>query len=387
MTLWWLFKFDEFSENYSGEVLTTLGILGCFISLCIAMSGFDKANINQGIPRIIESLKDSFFVSVLGILGALIMKIKARFSKEKLLKMEFTNENSLNEKILTILKESSQVSIKTSEYMQNLVHQLTGSHEGSLLTEIKNMRVSAATNTEALILETKEMKNITAENLIILNDGFKKFSEHIVENNQKAFIEALKAAINDFNSKITEQFGENFKHLNEAVGKLLTWQEQYKESIEAITVNQEKSANSLMEAVKSTEDMKQNIKQISTDFTNVLENSKEFKNVSASLGENIEIAKEQIMAIKREDETLKQVVDNMTKFMPQVNKQVEDMMNHLKGGGDLLKKSLEEELNRSLATLGQQLTSLSNKFVEDYTPLTDNLREIVEISRKVNKAA
>jgi hypothetical protein len=31
--------------------------------------------------------------------------------------------------------------------------------------------------------------------------------------------------------------------------------------------------------------------------------------------------------------------------------------------------------------MGQQLASLSEKFVRDYTPLTDRLREIVNISK------
>jgi len=41
----------------------------------------------------------------------------------------------------------------------------------------------------------------------------------MAENNSKALIEALQEVIRDFNAKINEQFGENFKQLNEAVGK------------------------------------------------------------------------------------------------------------------------------------------------------------------------
>ena len=58
---------------------------------------------------------------------------------------------------------------------------------------------------------------------------FKDFAEHMVENNQKAIIEALENVIKDFNEKLTEQFGENFKQLNEAVEKLVDWQDRYKE--------------------------------------------------------------------------------------------------------------------------------------------------------------
>jgi len=49
----------------------------------------------------------------------------------------------------------------------------------------------------------------------------------------------------------------------------------------------------------------------------------------------------------------------------------------------LLDKALEEELTKSIETLGMQLTALSRKFVEDYTPLTDQLRRMVnELGRR-----
>ena len=48
-----------------------------------------------------------------------------------------------------------------------------------------------------------------------------------------------------------------------------------------------------------------------------------------------------------------------------------------------LDKSLGEELEKTISTLGSQLHSLSSKFVEDYLPLTTKLKEVVELARKV----
>jgi len=47
----------------------------------------------------------------------------------------------------------------------------------------------------------------------------------------------------------------------------------------------------------------------------------------------------------------------------------------------LLDKALEEELTKSIETLGRQLAALSQKFVQDYTPLTDRLQQLVRASR------
>ena len=47
--------------------------------------------------------------------------------------------------------------------------------------------------------------------------------------NTTAFIDALERAIADFNQNSNRnQFGENFAKLNDAVGKLLEWQENNK---------------------------------------------------------------------------------------------------------------------------------------------------------------
>jgi ribosomal 50S subunit-associated protein YjgA (DUF615 family) len=49
--------------------------------------------------------------------------------------------------------------------------------------------------------------------------------------------------------------------------------------------------------------------------------------------------------------------------------------------------ALEHELTHSLQTFGSQLAALSEKFVSDYTPLTDKLRELVHLSEKIQKTA
>ena len=50
-----------------------------------------------------------------------------------------------------------------------------------------------------------------------------------------------------------------------------------------------------------------------------------------------------------------------------------------------LEKHLEKQLNQSLDSLASALGTLSNKFVNDYSPLTDKLRKIIEISEKINE--
>jgi len=48
-----------------------------------------------------------------------------------------------------------------------------------------------------------------------------------------------------------------------------------------------------------------------------------------------------------------------------------------------LDKGLQKELNDALEALAGQLAALSNRFVEDYLPLTERLREVVQMARKI----
>ena len=45
---------------------------------------------------------------------------------------------------------------------------------------------------------------------------------------------------------------------------------------------------------------------------------------------------------------------------------------------------LSNMLTNSLNSMSSQLVTLSGKFVEDYRPLTDRLRDIVEISKNIS---
>jgi ribosomal 50S subunit-associated protein YjgA (DUF615 family) len=46
----------------------------------------------------------------------------------------------------------------------------------------------------------------------------------------------------------------------------------------------------------------------------------------------------------------------------------------------MLDESMEKELTQALQTFGYQLTALSEKFVNDYMPLTDRLREVLSLA-------
>ena len=75
--------------------------------------------------------------------------------------------------------------------------------------------------------------------------------------------------------------------------------------------------------------------------------------------------------------TQKQLMEN---YKANIEKMIADNADRIKN----LDNELGQELNKALESLGSQLTSLSQHFVNDYKPLTDKLREVVQMANRIN---
>lgn len=383
-------KYDRFSLTYGPEILTTTGILGCFIGIALALVNFDPNDIQKSIPSLIDGVKTAFWSSVFGVMGALYLRYLHRTKKP------ITTNNTSESKVFTI--EDLALSI------DNLNKGLIGEEQGTLLSQIKLMRQESKDKMDEMI------------------SAFKDFSSHMVENNQKAIIEALSQIIKDFNNQLTEQFGENFKNLNQAVEKLVVWQQQYKDELEVLKKYQEKTAQELSSA--------------SVQFSEIVENSKEFSRINDDLKQQLLFMKNQGELLFQQEKSLAELLTTMKDITPELTNKLQTMISEISSGvqniskeiegivssfgaqitasntefktlltktindsqkeiSDSMKeqvgiikegvlsldKALQKELNDSLETLGRQLASLSNKFVEDYTPLTEKLRTLVDMTK------
>ena len=432
ITIYFHVKFDRFAVAHGPEVLTTLGILGCFTGITIALFSFNPENISQSVPNLLSGIRTAFWASLAGVFGALTLRFGQRFRKVKDNKNQIAGQTaSLSDVVLSI---------------NSLRESIVGQDETNIQAEIR------------------EFKEKSEEHFLSLQEEFKTFSRHMVENNQKAIIEALREVIKDFNTKITEQFGDNFKELNSAVSKLLSWQIQYKDELEIIKENQrasrqelEKATNNLKEIVQSagvfssiaqdlrtqidylnqnreiltnqqksladvlktmssvtptfeqkTSDMLEQIEkgmqrvyeQFSTNadtlVKQVANSEKEFKTMFETIFKNSEDHLDELQRqITKVTENLgiqmqisgnefkKQIAGTILENQKTFNAGLEDNSRIVKESVLALDKALQKELNSSLESLGRQLAALSNRFVEDYLPLTEKLKEVVELSKRI----
>lgn len=200
---------------YYANLSTSIGVLGTFLGIVLGLMNFDVNNISTSVPMLLEGMKTAFITSIAGMIGAIIIKAIHNKSENKeeniddiveLFNKMITENRAINK---TLLENQNQTSV-----IFNNMSKKWSENQQELIEEVHSLNVSLSSKQEELINE------------------FREFGKEMAKNNSEALIEALNDVIKDFNNKISEQFGENFKQLNQAVGGLLVWQENYKETVD-----------------------------------------------------------------------------------------------------------------------------------------------------------
>ena len=197
--------------------LTTLGIFFCFIGIAWGLLNFDPADVKYSIPRLLGGIRTSFWASVAGIFWALTIKARVAIWGDAKLRVSATNQQGAT---------LSDV----ADYLAKLNSALAGSEDSTLLGQIKLLRSDSNYRLDRL------------------NATFESYSEKIAEANSRALMQALQSVVHDFNVQVNDQFGENFKHLNAAVEKLVTWQAHYAEQFSTLIAQETETRQSMTDA-------------------------------------------------------------------------------------------------------------------------------------------
>jgi ABC-type transporter Mla subunit MlaD len=118
-----------------------------------------------------------------------------------------------------------------------------------LLAELKGS--VAGGDESALSGQVRLLRADSTARLDKLTEAFDRYAENIVEANAKALVAALSEVVRDFNAQINVQFGENFRHLNEGVERLVSWQAQYEKQLESLIEQESATRKSMTEATTS----------------------------------------------------------------------------------------------------------------------------------------
>lgn len=380
------------------SIFTILGVFGTFTGISLGLYYFDSDpnEIANSVSFLLAGMQTAFLSSVAGMAFAVFVRITnvVRGNKEDNL------EDA--EKVITYLKRQN-----TS--LNAIKEGIVGEDEGSLSNHLKLLRLD-----------------------------FSDFAKTQSQINMDALVEALNKVIEDFNQQMQEQFGENFKELNKAVEKLVDWQDNYHKQIEYM-VNTIEGTNEAVDNSRKviediskkyadtyqlTEDFKLAIDTMNNENKLLMENIENFSKLANDAKEAMPQIEKQLMeltkgfssTVEKSLTDIKSSSEQISKSSEKVNEEIEKTIksssekvnNQLtdlyKNSFDTLKQlqnKMSDDLNKnindidnqigsvlqnSMNSLSSNLVTLSGKFVEDYAPLTEKLREIIRLAEEIEYA-
>ncbi|NKN33502.1 hypothetical protein [Marichromatium bheemlicum] len=205
-------------EFYRGAptLLTTLGILGTFLGIAIGLLEFDVRDIEYSIPVLLDGLKLAFVTSIIGILFGAILRLVLLLGTDNAETTQPTETGA----------NAGQAQLAALERLIALgEHQTEGARAQLAATRALEQRLER--------LDTDLIQTLESHHAQLLGQ-LDDFARRLGEMGSRQLIEALEGAIRDFNDKLGVQFGENFRRLDDSVGKLLQWQEQYRQHMQVL---------------------------------------------------------------------------------------------------------------------------------------------------------
>ena len=373
--------FEDFRSFKSGSyrnyktIIISVGILGTFTGIFWGLLHFDSKDlmsIQTSIPNLLNGLRTAFITSIAGMVSALTLT----FAQKKFFDASYSEDSS------EILRS---IEIKLSK-LDNLGNIYDVGLD--LLKEVNSMK-------DDIYTANNQMIETLSENFEKTNKTLEQAIDKLSEDSTKEIIASLEDVISSFNSSMTDQFGQNFKEFNTAVGRLLEWQENYKDSITQMENNLAKA----VESIEKTDDSLQSIASKNEEIVKIYELFGEMTNkfeeqayqINTKILSQVELL--EVMQGVFNDTKIKfnrfvqefsagsnKVVDGFSETkesMDSLSNTIKTSLNQQSEALNQLSKKLELELPRSLFQLDKSLNALTEGFKNDYKTFLEYYKQIV----------
>lgn len=439
-----------------GGPFISIGILFTFAGILAALLGFDTNDLEGSVPTLLDGMKTAFLSSVVGMGLAILTRVYAIVTSG-----EDGPSGPTGEQFFAEMRSQK-------EMLEKIEKGMGGDGDHSVLTQL---RLANGTMT-ALKVETAGMRT-----------DLRTFAEKLSEQSTDAIITALQNVIRDFNTQLNEQFGDNFKQLNQGVERLVDWMDKHEKLITASHKALHQATETLSKASESLQSSAASMTQLDQASGSVLQTTQDTSEAlleantllqllsgdMASLAVSTDSLQDAVTKLSTANEALSKgleawnslagesraatgkiqgMVRSVEKHASAVTQQHGALISKLgeqtqamaadiktaqasffkaqeaemtaavKKQGDTLTEAhrkvmvqaqqdlktsgernhetierqvqaldsaLEEELSKSLQAIGGKLASLSEKFAEDYRPLTVQLARVVRLAEDIER--
>ncbi|WP_301007857.1 MULTISPECIES: hypothetical protein [Helicobacter] len=332
LAFWDYLSYGKQKHRDFKSIIMSAGVLGTFVGIFVGLQDFDVSNVENSVPSLLAGLKTAFYTSILGMALAILLSI---LQKSKAVKTDF--ENMLDYFSLQAGKLDKLEKLESLDKLQEIVAQNQ--------TQIESQN--------AYYRQQVNNFKVLEDNFVKTNAALKEAMHHLAQGASKELIAALEGVIKDFNQRITDQFGDNFKELNSAVAQMILWQNNYKDSIVGLD-------SSLKSTLKLFESTKESLESIAQRNAEVLE-------VYTALAHSIE-------ASRIENEKLSYLLQGFEKMHEDASRALVSVEN--------LSQNLQNTHTQTLEYTKESLEEVQRFFIKSTQTHQENTQNLLENSFK-----
>lgn len=351
--------------EFTPALLTSLGILGTFVGIVVGLLDFKPDDIDGSIGTLLEGLKTAFITSLAGMSASITFKMLSASGYFDAPEQLESVDDVGAEDIYRAINEQGHLLLESSKQqltmLASLKRAIAGSEDDALVSQIKLLKSDLKDRLDkSLELNQQGLQSFDKALVVIQNQPavFQAFETSLWERLQNVadmisksateqVINALKEVIVDFNNNLIEQFGDNFKALDESVKKLVTWQENYSHQLEQM-IEQYKQG---VQAITQTEVSVAHISEKSAYIPETMNNLKRV----------MEVNQHQVDELERHLEAFKAMRDKAVEAVPEIRKQVEETVT---------------EIAKSVTTASEHYNSLlveSDKYIKQHVEKSNEM--------------
>ena len=332
-------KFSYRFSRVAPALMTSVGILGTFCGIFIALQGLELSpgKINDSIKTLLDGMKTAFITSLLGLAFAISFQAYRSWQ-------------------LSRTRSGKAVSSEQREVLDRLdaIRQaIAGEGDSSMVTQMQKMRDENRDGFKKLDGLNETIRNALIQNLEAL---IKDIRELI----GKQLGDSLQKLIDSIEEALIRQFGKTFIEFNAATQSIKKWQEDHREQVEQLTAAFNTAANHIAQIAADCEKIPLTMNQLS---------------------EIIKVAHQDVEALNRQVEAFAGMRQQAEQSFPIIKQHLDkvgvDLENSAAGFA-----GLEKTIRTTFQSAEQEVRQIAQQHSENVQSVAAKMRETLEKTQR-----
>jgi len=342
--------------EYAPSLMTSMGLFGTFLGIFIGLLQFDTKRIDGSIEQLLGGLQTAFVTSLIGMGFAIWFKIiQTSYLDKNRARDDAPSADDIEPKDIHAILTKQHTELTT------IAKGIGGNDERSMVGQIQLLRTDVSDFRSGLAKRQEAFEER-------LWAQMKDFAEMLSKSATQQVIEALKEVIVDFNKNLTEQFGDNFKRLDESVKKLVEWQANYMVQLEAMVRQYEQGVESISATKVAVQSIREETARIPGDMQ--------------ALGKVLTVNQHQIAELDRHLDAFVKMRDQAVIAVPHIQSKLEEVGQQLLNGAEQVNVVLikgSQDFENSVKQTNQAMLENAKVVATESEHISEELKNAMEL--------